>query len=82
MSQIVNSVTDRSGPQVPQAERDRIERLDADRIVVLRAGNQEPLPVVEPKRLEGAVRRVDEPQVGNSFARIDRALRARSLKIY
>ena len=47
----VNSVTDRSGPQVPQAERDRIERLDADRIVVLRACNQEPLPVVELKRL-------------------------------
>ena len=35
--------------------------------------NQEPLPVVGFERLEGAVHRIDEPQVGNSFARIDRA---------
>ena len=63
-----------SGPEVGEAEGDRIEGTDADRVVVLRARNQQPLPVVEFERLEGAVRRVDEPQVGNSFAGIDRAL--------
>ena len=32
------------------------------------------MPVVEPERLEGAVRRVDEPQVRDILAGIDRAL--------
>ena len=49
-------------------------RTDADRIVVFGAGNQHPLAVAELERLEGAVRRVDEPQVRDAFAGIDGAL--------
>ena len=63
-----------SGPEIAEAEGDRIERADADRLVVLRARNQEPLPVVQLERLKRAIRRVDEPEVPDSFAGIDRAL--------
>ena len=63
-----------SGPEIAEAERDRIERADADWIIVLRAGDQQPLPVVELERLESAIDRVDEPQVGHAFPRVDRAL--------
>ena len=53
--------TRHSGPEIAETERDRIERADAYRIVVLCARNQEPLPIVEFERLKGAVRRVDKP---------------------
>ena len=58
-----------SGPESTQAEGDRIEGADAHRLVVLRARDQEPLPVVELEGFEGAVRRVDEPQVGATPSR-------------
>ena len=63
-----------SGPEIAEAEGDGIEWPDAHRIVVLRRRDQEPLPVVKLERLEGAIDRVDEPQVGNTFASVDRAL--------
>ena len=63
-----------SGPKIAQAEGDRIERTDAHGVVVLRARNQQPLPASQLERLEGAIDWVDEPQVGHSFAGIDRAL--------
>ena len=50
-----------SVPELPQAERDRIEWPDAHRFVVLCARNEQPLPVVQLEGLEGAVHRVDEP---------------------
>ena len=52
-----------SGPEIAKVEGDRIERADAHRLVVLRARDQQPLPVVELERLESAIDRVDEPQV-------------------
>ena len=64
----------RSGPEVAEAEGDRIERANAHRVVVLGARNQKPLPVVELERLERAVRRVHEPQMPDAFAGIDRPL--------
>ena len=48
--------------------RSRRERADAHRLVVLLALKQQPLPIVELERLEGAIRRVDKPQAGNAFA--------------
>ena len=47
------------------------ERADAHRIVVLRRRDQHPLPVAELERLEGAVGRLDEPQVRDAFARVE-----------
>ena len=38
-------------------------RPDAHGVVVLRARNQQPLPVVQLERFEGAVRRIHEPQM-------------------
>ena len=52
-----------SGPEIAKVEGDRIERTDAHRLVVLRARDQQPLPVVELERIESAIDRVDEPQV-------------------
>ena len=52
-----------SGPEIAKVEGDRIERTNAHRLVVLRARDQQPLPVVELERLESAIDRVDEPQV-------------------
>ena len=63
-----------SGPQVAEAEGDRVERADAHRIVVLRARNLHPLAVAELERLERAVRGIDEPQVGDTGAGVDGAL--------
>ena len=45
-----------SGPEVGEAEGDRIEGADAHRVVVLRARNEQPLAFVELERFEGAVR--------------------------
>ena len=45
-----------SGPEIAEAKGDRIERADADRVVVLCAHNQQPLPIVEFECLEGEVR--------------------------
>ena len=53
-----------SDPEIAQAERDRIEWADTHRLVVLRARNQQPLPIVELERLEGAIDRVDLDEVG------------------
>ena len=61
-------------PQVPQAERDRIEWPDADRIVVLCARDQHPVPVPQLECLERVVRWIDELEVPDPFAGIDRAL--------
>ena len=44
-------------PEIPQAEGDRIERPDADRIVVLGCRDRHPLPRAELERLLGTVRR-------------------------
>ena len=60
-----------SGPEIAEAEGDRIKRADIDWFVVLRVRNLEPLPFVQLEGLAGAVRRVDEPQVGDSFAGVD-----------
>ena len=65
-----------SGPEVAEAERDRVEGGDAHRLVVLCAPDKCPLAVAELERLEGAVRRVDEPKVRDPFAGVDRAPRA------
>ena len=52
---------------------DRVERADADRIVVLHARNQHPLPFLHLERIKRTVRRFDEPQVWDPFAGVDRA---------
>lgn len=39
-----------SGPEVSEAEGDRVEGGDADRIVVLRARDRHPLPVAQLER--------------------------------
>ena len=62
-----------SGPEVPEAEGDRIEGAEADRLIVLRARNQHPLPFTQLERLQGPVRGVDEPQVIDPLVRVDGA---------
>ena len=42
-----------SGSEIAKVEGDRIERTDAHRFVVLRARDQQPLPVVEFEPLKG-----------------------------
>ena len=54
-------------PPVRHAEGDRIERANPDRSIVLRARNQQPLPVVPLERLERAIRRVNKPQEPNVY---------------
>ena len=63
-----------SGPEVAEAEGNRIEGTDVHRVVVLRARDQQPLPVAELEGLQRAVRRVDEPEVDHTFAGVDRTL--------
>ena len=63
----------RSRPKVPKAERDRVERPHAHRLVVLGDRDEDPLPVPELERLERSVGGVDEPQVRNTFAAVDGA---------
>ena len=50
------------------------EGTDADGIVVLGACDQHPPAVVKLECLQGAIHRIDEPQVRNPFAGIHRAL--------
>ena len=50
-----------SGPEIPEAEGDRVEGADTDRIFVLRTRNRHPLPIAQLERLQGASRRVHEP---------------------
>ena len=64
----------RSGPEIGEAERDRVEGGDAHRTAVPRAPDEHPLATAELERLEGVVRRVDEPEVTNPFAGVNRAL--------
>ena len=47
-----------SGPEIAEAEGNRIEGADAHRLVVLRARDQQPLSFVQLKRLEGQVEEV------------------------
>ena len=63
---------------VPQGQRSARLKVIASKGRMLigsssfRARNQEPLSFVQLERLEGAVRRVHEPQMPDSFAGIDR----------
>ena len=61
-------------PKVSQAERDRVERPDAHRLVVLRARDRHPLPIPKLKRLERSVRRIDQPKLPDALTGVDRAL--------
>ena len=60
-----------SCPEVAKAERDRVEGADAHRLVVLRARDEHPLPFPELECFQRPVRRLDEPQVTDTLARVD-----------
>ena len=68
------TVRTRLGPEIARAERDRFERADAHRLIVLGARVQAPLSIVGHERREGAIDRVGEPRAGHSLAGAVRAL--------
>ena len=67
-------MTEPSGPEITEAEGNRIEGGDAYGIVPLCAPDRHPLPFTQIERLQGAVNRIHKPQMPHVFTRINRAL--------
>jgi len=59
-------------PQIANLQLDRVERLDARRLLIFPNADGEPVRALAPESLERSRCRVDDPRVPHPLTRVDR----------